>query len=194
MEIEFGVKFALPFENLKIMKRIYLIVITSTLLFSAQAQETKTLGATIDELTYNWDTEAENLNSYDGLTEFCVNTEYRVGIVELLNEIHHYDSVLYDRLVKAQRFKKDKEIEKTLKEISKFEDQYSMKNLIHFLHEECDIRKDIEKNADESRNDLGANSYSGQIYIVETELNKYIKHITKRLDHVREHVHHLHIK
>ncbi|MFY0605242.1 MAG: hypothetical protein JXR10_00915 [Cyclobacteriaceae bacterium] len=176
------------------MKRISIIAITCTLLLSAKAQESTSLGATIDELTYKWDTEAENLNSYNGLTEFCVDKEYRTELIGLLNDIHHYDSVLYDRLVKAQRFKKDKEIEKTLKDISKFEDKYSMKKLIHFLHEECNARKDIEKNADESRNDFGANSYSGQIYIVETELNKYIKHITKRVDHLRKHVHHLHIK
>ncbi|MEQ8474439.1 MAG: hypothetical protein RIC35_24795 [Marinoscillum sp.] len=167
-----------------------LLLIMST---SIYAQE-NTLGSAIDDLTYKWDGEARNLNSYEGLSKFCDDKEYRVEIIDLLNEIHHYDSVLYDRLVAAQRFKKDKEIEKTLDEIAKFEKKYSMQTFIHFLHEECISRNEIEKHSDESRNDIGANSYDGQIYIIETELNKFIKHITKRVDHLRKHVHHMHIK
>ncbi len=161
---------------------------------SLAQEQSSTIGQEIDEITFNWDIEAKNLNDYDGLTQFCKDVDYRTNIISLLNQIHHYDSVLYDRLVKAQRFNHDKEIEKTLKEISKFEDKYSMKSFIHFLHEECVAQKDIEKNSIDSKNDFGTNSYEGQIYIVETELNKFIKHITKRVDHVREHVHHLHIK
>jgi hypothetical protein len=177
------------------MRILFLAFIGICTLSTTQAQEeSSTIGKEIDDITFNWDLEAKKLNDYDGLTNFCKNQEYRSSIINLLNEIHHYDSVLYDRLVKAQRFNHDKEIEKTLKEISKFEEDYSMKEFIHFLHEECTAQKDIEKNSIDSKNDFGANSYEGQIYIVETELNKFIKHITKRVDHVREHVHHLHIK
>lgn len=178
------------------MKRFSISIIAILIAWCLPAQEndSPTLGTAIDDLTFSWDLEADNLNSYDGLSKFCVDVDYRLEVIELLNEIHHYDSVLYDRLVKASRFNHDKEIEKTLKEIAKFEDKYSMKSFIHFLHEECNYRNDIEKNAKEAKNDIGENSYDGQIYIVETELNKYIKHVTKRVDHIREHVHHLHIK
>jgi len=176
------------------MKQSIVFLFTLTLSISAYSQDDNTLGQTIDELTYQWDMEAKGLNNYQGLTDFCVNKEYRLGMIGLLNDIHHYDSVLYDRAVKAQRFKKSKEIDKLLKDISKFEEKYSMKSLIHFLHDECNARKAIEKDSDESKNDFGSNSYDGQIYIVETELNKFVKHITKRVDHIRKHVHHLHIK
>ncbi|MEQ9303245.1 MAG: hypothetical protein RJQ14_04960 [Marinoscillum sp.] len=174
------------------MKNLFcgLLTLLSINIFAQEAS----LGSAIDELTYKWDTEAKNLNSYEGLSKFCDDTEYRLEVIGVLHEIHHYDSILYNRLVTASRFNKDKEIEKTLDEITKFEKKYSMKQFIHFLHEECISRNAIEKESKESRNDIGANSYDGQIYIIETELNKYIKHITKRVDHLRKHVHHLHIK
>lgn len=162
--------------------------------WSQTDESAETLSKEIDDLTYSWDLEADNLNSYDGLTKFCKDANYRKEITDLLNNIHHYDSVLYDRLVKAARFNKDKEIEKTINEISQFEDEYNMKSFIAFLHDECSNRNDIEKHSEELKNDIGDQSYSGQIYLIETELNKFIKQITRRVDNIRVHVHHLHVK
>lgn len=182
--------------NMTEMKRLGLGLALVLVLFGTRAQESESgsLGETIDDLTYRWDKEANTLRTYEGLVEFCDNENYRFDVIDLLNDIHHFDSVLYQRLTKAQRFNHDKEIEKTLHDISKFEKNYSMKDLIHFLHEECIEKNKIEKDSEELRNDIGENSYDGQIYIVEVELNKYIKHITKRVDVIRKHVHHLHIK
>ncbi len=50
-------------------------------------------------------------------------------------------------------------------------------------------RKDIEKNARKTGEDKDAD-----VYVLETELMKYVKQITKRIDVVREHVHHLGVK
>jgi len=176
--------------------RKYLVLGVSLLSLSVFAQENKeTLGKKIDEITFNWDLESINLNSYEGLQKFCNEKEYRYEVIGLIKEIHHYDSVLYRRLKKANRLggaKKD--VKKAIKEIEKFEKDFSAKKFIAFLREECINTKDIEKHADERKNDLASESYDGQILIVENLLNKYIKHITKRVDHVREHVHHLHIK
>ncbi|REE02116.1 hypothetical protein [Marinoscillum furvescens] len=175
--------------------QLFLFIFSTLTVSSVHAQDAEeSLGATIDKLTYAWDLEAENLKDYEGLTNFCVDKAYRFELIELLEDIHHYDSVLYKRLVKASRFNKTREIKKTLKEIETFEEEYSMKTFIHFLHEECKTRSEIESHSEELRNDIGANSYDGKIYMVETELNKFIKHITKRLDHIRDHVHHLHIE
>ena len=69
-----------------------------------------------------------------------------------------------------------------------------MKNFIHFLHEECVAQKDIEKNSKELKNDIGSESYDSQVYMLEIELGKFVKHITKRVDKIREHVHHLGVK
>ena len=172
------------------------ILLSLILVTSSYSQEDgKTLGKIIDDLTYTWDDEAKALNSYEGLAKFCINEEYRLGIIELLKDIHHYDSVLYDRLIQATRHgNSNHEIKKTIDEIKKFEEGYDMKSFIHFLHTECSARKEIERNAKELKDEIGFYSYDGQIYVLENELNKYVSHITKRVDHIREHVHHLHIE
>ncbi len=61
-----------------------------------------------------------------------------------------------------------------------------MKEFLTFLHEECNARAEIERNAKKTGEDK-----DGEAYILETELQKYVKHITKRIDGIREHVHHL---
>ncbi|WP_258105770.1 hypothetical protein [Marinoscillum sp. MHG1-6] len=176
------------------MKKIFLL--PSILFFSliASAQESESLGQKIDSLTYDWDEKSEELNSYDGLSRFCTDKDYRLEFIETVEGIHHYDSVLYAKLTKAVRISHDKEIEKTIKDIEKFEEEYSMKKFIHFLHEECKGRSEIERNSKDLKTEIGSESYDSQVYMIELELNKYVKHITKRVDMIRKHAHHLHVK
>lgn len=171
------------------MKTIFLsfLFILSMPLF---AQEER-LDEKIDEITYDWDLEADKLSTYSGLQELCTEEAYRVRILKLLDQIHHYDTVLYGILVKLSRTSDDREIKKTLKDIKKFEDEYDTQSFVHFMNEECKAMRDIERHADETTNDVGINSYSGQVYILETELYKYVKHVTARVDKIRLHVHHL---
>ena len=111
---------------------------------SSDEQPQESLGQKIDDLTYSWDLESDNINSYEGLSKFCLDEEYRFEVIGLLNDIHHYDSVLYQRLLKANRASHgNKEIEKAIDDIKKFETDYSMKKFIHFLHDECNARNDI---------------------------------------------------
>ncbi len=176
------------------MKNLFLLIALVGF-FVAAGQETKeSLGKKIDELTYAWDLEADNLDDYDGMSKFCFEEEYRYEVITMLKDIHHYDSVLLHRLERASRFSHDKEIKKTLKDIEKFEQEYSMKEFIQFLYDECLGIAEIEKNRDDLLDEIGEESYDGRRYILETELAKYIHHITKRVDLVREHVHHLHIE
>ena len=169
------------------MKKTISLIVLSLLAYSANAQE-ENVGAKIEELTLQWDKEAEKLSTYEGLTEFCTVKVYRSEMSNTLNDIHHYDSVLYKIIAKKARFGGDPEMKKTLKDIEKLETEYSIKDFLSFLYEECTARNEIEKNARKS----GKNK-DGEVYMLETELNKYIKHITKRIDVVREHVHHLNI-
>ncbi len=170
------------------------ILIGSFLLFTinlfAQEDEQR-LDDKIDEITYDWDLEADKLSSYEGLQELCFDEEYRNKILTLLDDIHHYDTILYNVLTKLSRTNDDKEIKKTLKDIKKFESEYDSKSFIHFMNGECKAMKEIEKNSEETANDVGINSYSGQVYLLETELFKYVKHVTARVDKIRLHVHHL---
>lgn len=163
-------------------------------LVASSQNRDETLGKIIDDLTYGWDLEADNLDDYDGMLKFCRNADYRNEVLTMLEDIHHYDSVLLEKLQRASRFSKDKAVKKALKDISKFEEEYSMKEFIEFLVDECKGIEEIEKNRDDLEDEITIESYDGKRYVIETELSKYIHHITRRVDVIREHVHHLHIK
>lgn len=172
------------------MKTIFLsaLILIST---CALSQENERLDEKIDQITYDWDLEADKLSSYEGLQQLCMDEAYRTKILTLLDEIHHYDSVLYDVLLKLSKTSDDKEIKKTIKDIKKFEEDYDSQSFIAFMSDECKAMRDIETHADETANEVGYNSYDGQVYLLETELFKYVKHVTARVDKIRLHVHHL---
>lgn len=149
------------------------------------------LDETIDKLTYSWDLEADKLATYEGLLHLCGDGDYRNKIFNLLDSIHHYDTVLYQVLINMNQPHEDKEVKKTLKDIKKLEGDFNSREFIAFMRQECLAAKEIEKNAENTRNQVGYNSYSSQVYMLENELYKYVKHITKRVDHIRNHVHHL---
>ena len=166
------------------------VILLSTALFafmSVNAQEN--IGQKIEELTLTWDREAEELGSYSALKEFCNNADYRGTIVGTLKGIHHYDSVLYDALSQKARYGGSKEITKTLKDIEKLEEESSIKDFLAYLNEECKAQYQIEKEGRKTGENMDS-----EIYLLETELQKYVKHITKRVDLVRDHVHHLNIR
>lgn len=160
-------------------------------LLPVHSQESHELRVKIDELISKWDEEALNLESYEGLSKFCLDKEYRYSTIDLLREIHHFDSVLYERALIAQQKSNDHEIKQLIKEIEKFEKKYSMNEFISFLRDECSARSDIEKHKEELKAEVAQNSYDSQVYLVELELQKYIHHITKRLDNIKMHVDHL---
>lgn len=160
-------------------------------LMAIAQEENASLSLRVDNLTYDWDREAKIISNYGGLDAFCNNVEYRNTIITLLNEIHHMDSVLYDRAKQASKRSSNTEIEKLIKDIEKFEKEFSMHKFLVHLKEECATQKEIEKNRVYTKNEVGAESYDGQILLLENELHKYIKHITKRVDTIRKHVHHL---
>jgi hypothetical protein len=174
--------------------RYIVILLVLVLSFASSAQDKETLGKKIDEITFSWDLEQDELDEYDGMLKFCSDKDYRLEVIGLLNEIHHYDSVLIERLQRAVRFSKNKEIEKTLSDIEQFEAEYSMKEFIKFLFDECQGIYELEKNKEDLQDEIGEESYGGRRYILETELARYIHHITKKVDLIRDHVHHLHIE
>lgn len=155
------------------------------------AQSNEEIREKVDEITFEWDNEAIVLNSYEGLTKFCRDNQYRYGIIDLLEEIHHYDSILYLKAKNALQVSNDRELKKLVKDIEKFEKKYSMKDFIDYMREDCRARAELERNDDDKKANIGAESYDTQVYIIETELQKYVRNITKSVDRIREHVHHL---
>ena len=177
------------------MNRILFVLTACLLSFGSFAQTDSTsLLAHIDEVTTKWNEISTDMSKYRGLQEYCRNRNYKAVVLETLNNIHHYDTVIYNVLVKKKRFSDNKEIEHALKDIKKFETKYHPKKLVSFLHEECKFRRDIEKDKKESKSSFGSDSYDGQITILETELGKYVKHVTKLVAHINKHSHHLHLE
>jgi hypothetical protein len=173
--------------------KIFIVSLFTTLstflLFGQEEQER--VDEKVDRITYDWDLEADKLASYDGLGAICTDNEYRTKILNLMSDIHHYDTILFGILTKLSKRSDDHEIKKSLKDIARFEEKYNPKNFALFMNQECQAFKDLEKNAADLRNEVGQNSYSGQVYILETELAKYVRHVTASVDRIRQHVHHL---
>ena len=156
-----------------------------------QTDNEERLDEKTDRVTYQWDLEADKLATYEGLLNVCGDSTYRSSVISLLNEIHHLDSSLYDFLIKLSKKSNEREIKRTIKDIESFEHEYGTHNFIKFMREECKAAIEIESEAEDTRNEVGQTSYSGRVYVLETELFKYVKNITKRVDRLRTHVHRL---
>lgn len=166
------------------MKRILLtgiVLLSGTFLLKAQDKDIVTV---IDELTVKWDTEAKALETYEGLGKVCKEQNYRLEITDLLNSIHHYDSTLLNIVTRKYDENQDAEAKATLDDIATLEKDYATKDFMKFMHKEC-----REYNATEM-NTTGK-EHKKEAKHVEKELVKYIEAITKRIDVIDDHVHHL---
>ncbi len=152
------------------------------------AQETK-IAKTIDALTVKWDKNAITLESYSGLGQFCGESAYRNEIIELLDEIHHYDTLLYGIVNRKFDANEDKEAKATIDDISTLESEYTTQAFKKFIHQECNTYNDIEKNLGKKK----GKEYEKEVKKLEKELIKYVEEVTKRIDLIDEHMHHLHI-
>ena len=156
--------------------------------FVSQAQETE-IAKTIDALTIKWDKEAVELESYAGLGKFCSESRYRKEVISLLDEIHHYDTLLYGIVNRKFDANADAEAKATIDDINTLEVEYTTQAFKKFIHQECNSYNEIEKN-------LGAakgKKYEKEVDKLEKELIKYVEEVTKRIDLIDEHMHHLHI-
>lgn len=152
------------------------------------AQETQ-IAKTIDDLTIKWDENALKLESYQGLAKFCSESVYRNQVIDLLDEIHHYDTLLYGIVNRKFDANKDAEAKATIDDISTLEVKYTTKAFKKFIHQECNSYNEIEKNFGSQK----GKAYEKEVKKLEKELIKYVEEVTKQIDLIDEHVHHLHI-
>ena len=141
----------------------------------------------IDDLTIRWDTGAEKLATYDGLKDYCQTQVYRVKTRKLLDQIHHYDTVLYQIVIEKYEADSDAEAKATIDDIEKLETDYTTQSFLVFLREECQEYNAVESNLGRA----GGKAYEKEVHAIEKELAKYIRAITKQVDTIDEHVHHL---
>jgi len=160
----------------------------------ARQAQNESLVNTFDDLTNRWYLVSSEMKTYDGLKKYCNDPSYREDIMNVLAEIHHYDSLLYERVSLKARFDSGHEIKKVLHQIEQFEEKYSAASFSSTLRLECSEQRQVERHASETRNDIGSASYDNQVVVLEAHLNKYVNHITRLMDHIKEHLHHLHIE
>lgn len=150
-------------------------------------KKTKDIIFIMDELRTAWDIEALKMESYEGMKEYCHSKAYRKDVLNLLRQIHHYDTTLYFTVTDKYDSKSDAEAKETLNDIMTLETDYTNKKFVSFLKKECEKVIDIEKNL--AKKDSGG--FDKDIAALEEELIQYIDAITERVDLVDEHIHHL---
>ncbi|MFY0654836.1 MAG: hypothetical protein JXQ96_22580 [Cyclobacteriaceae bacterium] len=146
-----------------------------------------------DELDKEWHTMEPTLSDYEGLHTYCSQRTYKERVQTILSKLHHYDTVIINKMNDASYVIDNKERSKILRSIRKFEEEYSIPKFLEKIDQECHERHDVEHDKKYTKNDFADNSYSGQKLIVELEIKKYMKHITNKIDYIDKYLHHLHI-
>lgn len=167
------------------MKHLFTITLLSMISITATAQE-EDIVAIVDDLTIKWDKQALQLETYMGLKYYCTSDNYRETTIDLLDKIHHYDTLLYGIVTRKYANTKDKEAEATLKDIIELEADYTTASFKEFLEEECEGFTEVEENYSKEDSD-----YYKEMKKLEKEMAKYVLSITTRIDIIDEHIHHL---
>lgn len=181
------------------MKRVIPYILTLAMLsFSVKGFSQTYVAVNVEEeydfLTNHWLKMSADISHYYGLSAFCTNSEYRTYTIEVLKLLHHYDSLVLD-LLKDPTAAIDissHEYKKTMKDIEKFEGDYDLKEFIAFLRESCITRNELERDKENLKNEVGMYSYDGQVMMLETEVNKFLNKIDKRILSINKHIHHIH--
>ncbi len=150
-------------------------------------QSNENISDKVDALTVKWDAEANILKTYNGMRDMCKNRQHRSETVDLIKEIHHYDSMLYKVVKDKFDTNKDGEAKATLSDIKKLEEDYTTAGFLDFIHKECNTFNTIEHNFGR----YGGKPYEKEKAKMEKELTKYMEEITLQIDVIDEHIHHL---
>jgi hypothetical protein len=176
-------------------KQIILSLGMLAISFSVIAQDAKTLSEKFDLLAGEWLKVSGEMKTYSGLEKYCRIPEYRMNTHNLLHEIHAYDSLILKVMDDPKRIANpnEKELKKTVKDIVELENEYSLKEFKNQLKSSCDFRKDIEKNKESTIHAFAEDSYDGKIFVLETEIRKYLRHIDNLVLKIDDHLLKLHI-
>ncbi len=167
------------------MKPILAIIIVFGSLNFSHAQE-EDIVRVMDDLRVNWDTRAAFLQSYNDLQNLCKNRDFRSDLTKLLDQIHHFDTTLYNTVKAKYVGSADAEAKATLEDIEKLERDYATQGFKSFVHEECG-----EFNMVESSFGKEGDEYQAEKKRVEIALRRYVGSITRQIDLIDEHAHHL---
>ncbi len=172
----------------------YILWITVVLISGGANANNVTIEHKIIELASNWKEESKRLTEYVGLSGFCMDGDYRNVVYGLLNEIHSYHAILYQGLLETSNHHDQKKMHEVLDEIEKIEGNYNMESFNDFFRERCYAQADLEKRLNHYKAGFGVHSYYGKIYVMEEELNRYLKKFSKSIIKVKKHLKHLHME
>ena len=146
----------------------------------------------LDRIDSTWHVIADKLGTYAGLSKYCTEAEYKKKVNTLLDEVHHYDTLLYQILIRKAELEGDgKTLKRTIKEVEKVETKYKPKSFARKLKDDCKGRNYIEKYKKKLKRDVQMESYDGQALVIDNDIHAYIKRITHLLDLIDKHAHHL---
>ncbi|GAB4229237.1 MAG: hypothetical protein Tsb0034_00840 [Ekhidna sp.] len=168
------------------MKNLLLALFLGLSIFTYAQDDGEDIVAIVDDLRQRWDKQALQLETYVGLKYYCTAEVYRDKTIRLLDKIHHYDTLLYGIVSTKYANTKDKEAEATLDDIITVEAEYTTKSFKEFLEVECEGFNEIEGNYSRSNP-----KYQKEVEKLEKELSKYVINITRRIDIIDDHIHHL---
>jgi len=164
-----------------------LLLITSVLFaFNFSHAQDEDIVKIMDKLRGDWDAKVQFLRTYDDLKNMCRNGDFRRDLIALLDQIHHYDTILYNMVKMKYSANSDAEAKATLDDIETLEAEYTTKDFRNFVHQECG-----EYNMVENSFGKEGEEYESEKKRVEAELIKYVPVITRQIDLIDEHAHHL---
>lgn len=140
----------------------------------------------MEDLRLDWDAKVTFLSSFEDLQNICRNRDFRVDLIALLDQIHHYDTTLYYTVTTKYSLNSDPEAKATLDDIETLEADYTTGSFRTFVHEECNEYNFVQNNFGKE-----GDSYESEKKRVEIEMNKYVRAITWQIDVIDEHAHHL---
>lgn len=143
------------------------------------------------DLTHKWYLVSDMLVTYDGLSRYCIDPSFQSEVMEVLTEIHRYDSTLFVAISAIAAESQDRKLKRALKKIGHFENKYNALALSMTLKSECYNQKKLERQYRKAKNYFGAHSFDNQVVITEAFLKKNVDHIHKLMESIEDHVHHL---
>ena len=145
-----------------------------------------------DLMVFHWEESSQMLDNYEGLKKYCFDREFKKETIDLLDQMHHYDSLLYKILLqKMQEGGGGRELRVTIHEIEKFETKYKPKKFLAKLNDDCKGEHYLERHKKDLERETGMEAYDGQALVIGNDAATYIHHINRLLDLIEKHAHHL---
>ncbi len=173
-------------KKLKIV--IAVVVVLGVSPWKGLAQTMSMVEANYNRLTNEWLKISGQLKSYEGLSEYCQNADFKSYTGYVLGTIHRYDSVLLAQINHPSSNLRSKEAQKITKEIAAFERKHSMRDFNNVFAENCTDWRKMESTKSRTYSASGVHSFDSQVLNLEMILYRYLNRIDKKLISLEDHL------